>query len=211
MSEPATSPKIIEPPIQSNHRGMGVHGRWRHWYTAIADAMIRSPGKTQIEIATELGKSAPYVSMIINTDMFKEYFAQRKAEWRESHDHMLRAKLTDVASEGLDILLDQLKAKKGQTPMPLLTKVVEGTLDRLGYAPSSGPTVMIDNSVKDNRQVNVSVSAADLEAARNALRLVEQAKSGTSLAPDPVPRTALGANEAEGVTTLDLKAEQSFP
>lgn len=176
--------RFMEPPL-AKVAGSPANGRWAWWYSAIADAMIRHPDKTIKEIAVMLNKHPNYLSMVINSDLFKEYLAQRKEAWRVEHDHMLRAKLTDVASEGLDIVLDQLRTKRSQIPLNAALNVTQSALDRLGYAPDATPVVVVNN-LQDNRQQTVSVSglsALDLEEARSALRRVEQAKSGTSLAP----------------------------
>jgi hypothetical protein len=183
MSYNGSTSRFIEPPIQKVG-GPVANGRWTWWFSAIADAMIRNPDKKIKDIAVMLNKHPNTISMIINTDLFKEYLAQRKEAWRHEHDHALRAKMTDVASEGLDIILEQLKAKRTQIPLNAALKVTESALDRLGYAPASAPTVVVDNSVHDNRQQTVQVaglSAKDLEEARAALRLSEQTRIGTSL------------------------------
>lgn len=195
-----TTARYLEPPIRKVS-GPVSNGRWTWWYSAIADAMIRNPDLRMQDIAALLGKHPNTVSMIVNTDMFREYFAQRKEAWRQDHDHALRAKLTDVATESLDIVLEQLKAKRTQIPLNVALKVTESALDRLGYAPSSGPEVVVNNTV-DARQQSVSVqglSASELEEARQALRRVEQTRVGTSLAPDssviPGPVLEQGAGQ----------------
>ena len=177
--------KFQEPRLtktQQGHRGAS-EARWRWWYSAIADAMIRNPDWTQQEIAVSLNKHPNTVSMIVGTDLFKEFFAQRKAAWMEDHDLALRTRLTSVATESLDIVLEQLKNKRSQVPLQAALKVVESSLDRLGYAPNSGPQVVVDNRQIDNRQQTLAVSPSDLEAARAAMRLAEQSKFGSSLAP----------------------------
>lgn len=181
MSFNVDSSQFIEPPLR---RGRNINERFRHWYSSIADLRIREPGITNREVALRLGKHENTIGMIVGTDMFKEYFHQRREAWRIDHDHAIRAKMTDVASEGLDIVLEQLKAKRTQIPLNAALKVTESALDRLGYAPASAPTVVVDNSVHDNRQQTVQVtglSAKDLEEARAALRLSEQTRIGTSL------------------------------
>jgi hypothetical protein len=158
--------------------------RWRWWYTAISDWMIRNPGKHMKDCAAELQKHPNTISMITNTDMFREYHSQRQAEWRERHDFGLRQKLTMVADKSLDILLDQLDKKQDQIPIGMVKSTVTDALDRLGYLPSaqSGPAVNvnIDNSQK---AVTVQVSANDLAEARMAMRQAEESRRGSSLGP----------------------------
>lgn len=186
MSYNGSPTKFQEPPITRVPKGASIEGRWTWWFSALADAMIRHPDKRLKDIAVMLNKSPNYISMIVNTDLFKEYLAQRKEAWRVEHDHALRAKLTDVAHHGLDIILDKLQTQKSQIPLSAAKAITESALDRLGYAPDSSPAVVVNNSVQDNRQQSVTInglSASDLEDARNALRRVEQARIGTSFAP----------------------------
>lgn len=181
MSYNANTSKYIEPPLR---KGSDAQSRWRWWYSGIADIMIRDPSVTQTQIAAQLNKHPMTIALIVNTDMFREYFHQRREAYREDHDHALRVRMTEVATEGLDIVLEQLKTKRTQIPLHSALKVVESSLDRLGYSPNA-PAVVVNNNV-DARQQTVALTPHDLEAARAAMRLAEQSKTGSSLAP-PMP------------------------
>ena len=183
-----------------------VNGRWRWWYSAIADLMIRHPEWKMTDIARELNKHPNTVSMIVNTDLFKEYLAQRKVAWAQEHDHAIRAKLTDVVSESLDIVLEQLKTKKSQIGLQAALKVTESALDRLGYAPQSQPQVVVNNAPDNRQQTIVAVTPMDLEAARDAMRKAEQAKTGTSLGGPPLLE-ACGAGPEAGSGIEAIEAE----
>lgn len=182
----------IEPPLK---RGRTINERFRWWYSSIADIMIRDPNVTQVQIAAQLNKHPNTVSMIINSDMFREYYHQRREAYREDHDHALRVRMTEVATEGLDIVLEQLKTKRTQVPLMVALKVVESSLDRLGYAPQSGPQVVVDNRQIDARQQTVALTPSDLEAARAAMRMAEQSKTGSSLIPDLAVSKACGVGQ----------------
>lgn len=213
MSFNGLTTKFQEPPLSKAPRGT-VEGRWTWWFSAIADAMIRHPDKKMKDIAAMLNKHPNYISMITNTDLFREYLAQRKAAWREEHDHALRAALTDVATEGLGIVLEHLKTKRTQIPLNAAKGVMESALDRLGYAPDSAPQVVVNTTNQDNRQqtVNLSgLSAADLEDARAALRRVEQTKIGTSFAPvaEPASEQGVGPDLVTEAEVIDVQAEGS--
>lgn len=200
-----SSAHYVEPRLKS---GSSYGARWRYWYPAIADIMIRNPKASHPEIAKELGKHPNTISIIVHTDMFKEYFHQRREEWRKDHDHAIRAKMTDVGEAALDIVLEQLQSKRSQIPMKVALQAAESVLDRLGYAPVSGPTVVVDNSVHDNRSQSVTVqglSATDLEEARAALRRSEQMREGSSLAPPSTPGPVL--EQGAGLEVLDVSVE----
>lgn len=164
-------------------------GRWRYWYSDIADWMIRNPGGRLIDCAVELNRHTNTISMIVNTNLFQDYLAKRRALWIEEHDAQLRAGMTDVASKGLDLLMQVMKSKGPQIPMQQLIETTNSALDRLGYSPNkqSGPTVVVNHNVGDNRTVIVpGLTAQALEEARMALRQSEEAKRGSSFLASPV-------------------------
>lgn len=212
MTYNGTPTRYFEPPLtrtHSGHRG-ATENRWRWWYSAISDLMIRHPDWTQQEIATKLNKHPNTISMIVGTDLFKEFLAQRKAAWMEDHDHALRSRLTEVATEGLDIVLEQLRTKKSAVPLQAALKITESALDRLGYAPSNGPQVVVNNAPDNRQQTLVALTPADLEAARQAMRMAEQAKSGSAntLVPPSAQDAVLeacveGTDAQSGVVVLD--------
>ena len=155
-----------------------IEGRWRWWYSAIADLMIAEPHLTQKEIADRLGKHPNTVSMIVSTDMFQEFLAQRKDQWRRQHDFTILSKVTRVAELALESVAQQFEKKKDQIPLGLAVETMTSALDRLGYSPQNQqPLVQINNQQVNEGAKTVivqGVSATVLEEARNALRLAEQ-------------------------------------
>jgi hypothetical protein len=125
----------IEPRKLGSSRSNAYVNRWNWWYSAIADWMIRNPDKRLQDCANDLGKHVNTISQIANTDMFREYLARRKQEWREHHDFAIVSKVTQVAEAGLDLLLEKLEKKRDQIPMQLVTEMTTSALDRLGYGP----------------------------------------------------------------------------
>lgn len=150
-------------------------GRWNRWYSAIADILIRTPAASNIDIAAELGKHSNTISMIVNTDMFREYLAQRKDEWRRQHDFAILSKLTRVAELSLESAAEYLEKKKDQIPLPVSINAMTSALDRLGYTPKTSPAVevVVNNDHRAQTVVVQGVSATALEEARNALRIAE--------------------------------------
>lgn len=165
--------------------------RWRWWYSAIADWMIRNPGGSMQDCARDLDRGYNTILMITNTDMFRDYLNTRKAEWRAAHDFGIVDKLTRVAEGSLDLILDNMKKKGDQIPMKMLNEIATGTLDRLGYAPASTPAVQVNVDQRDQRKqvlVTTPVSPAALEEARDALRLAEQRRAALTIDLEPSPR-----------------------
>lgn len=181
-------------------------GRWRWWYSSIADWMIRNPGGHLKDCAAELRKSENTIYYITSTDLFKDYFAQRRAEWQKDHDFTIRSRLTDVAEKALDAISEKLDKQRDKVELPLLTELLTSSLDRLGFAPATGPMVQVNQYNQDNSQKVVqlpgSVTATALDEARMALRAAQSQRLS------PSPQSVLGAGKgAEPPLTLELEAE----
>lgn len=138
--------------------------------------MIRNPGGKLCDCAKELNKNQNTISMIANSDMFRDYLAQRKAEWRETHDFAILSKVTAVAEKSLDTLLTQLEKKGDQVPVQVMAEIATSTLDRLGYGPKQQPGVQVNVQQNDNR-VQVAVGANELLEAREAMRRAESRRA----------------------------------
>lgn len=143
--------------------------RW--WYESLADYMIANPTSTQNEIAAYFGRNPATISLVINTDAFKAYFRQRRAQHEAGLDSEVRGKLFKVANKSLDFMLDSLEKKRDSIPLEILHRTTDTALKSLGYgAPApQGTTVNVAAPT-----VNVAVSVEDLEAARTALRRQQQ-------------------------------------
>jgi len=187
-------------------------GRWNWWYSSIADIMIRDPSMRLSDIASELNKASNTISMIVNTDLFKDYLARRKEEWRRDHDFVILSKIQRVAELSLESVAQQLEKKKDQVPLNMAVETMVSALDRLGYGAKTQPQVAVNVNQSDNRTQTVivqGVSASALEEAREALRLAER-KSAESyddrltrhptlklVEPGPLGPSDTRANEAD--------------
>jgi hypothetical protein len=209
---------IAEPPPtrtmgtnQAHALGINAYeGRWRWWYSNIADWMIRNPGGKLKDCAAELKKAENTISMITNTDLFRDYYAARKAEFARDHDFSIRNKLTQVTELALDATIEKLTKQRDKIDLPLLTDLLGSSLDRLGFAPKVSPQVQINQQIGDNRtqvvQLPGSVTALALEEARMALRAVQLQSTlpATLVGPQKGAEPLLGQYDR---TSLVLEAE----
>jgi hypothetical protein len=142
--------------------------RW--WYESLADYMIANPSASQNDIAAYFQRNPATISTVINTDAFKAYFRQRRAQHAEGLDTAVRAKLFSLANASLDHMLAALEKKRDSVPLETLQRTSDMALKNLGYGvgTSSGVTVNVDQ--KGPQTVNVAVSLDDLTRAREALR-----------------------------------------
>jgi hypothetical protein len=171
------------------HNGSAYNGRWMWWYSAIADELIANPDLSVAEIAKKLNRHPNTIGQIMKSDMFVEYYSRRKQAFHALHDHRIRSRMTDVATEGLDAILTTLKQKKDQIPLRQLESITTSVLDRLGYGTQTAAPSVVVNQTVDNRQQSVvlpsGVTASDLEEARMALRQAEARRAGSATLSHP--------------------------
>jgi hypothetical protein len=150
---------------------------WHPWYVSISDWMIRNPSRDLVDCAKDLNRSVATLRYVANSDMFREFHAQRREEWRRHHDFAIISRVTQVAEKSLDLILDKMEKQADKIPMQLITDIATASLDRLGYAPQQTPSVAVN--IQDNRTqtISVPVTAAALEEARDALRAAEQKRA----------------------------------
>ncbi len=174
-------------------------GRFRWWYTAIADLMIAEPHLRQEEIAFRLNRHPNTINMIVNTDLFRTYLSHRKAQFREQSNEVLTSKMTAVATGALDLILERMEKKRDQIPFQSLESLSGSMLDKLGYGVTPvGVQINQTNSFQqnDNRSVVISASPQALEEARQALRLAE-ARRGAFALPETPPLLDMVADLVE--------------
>lgn len=168
-------PKLSKSPTGSDPLNP-YNGRWRQWYVDIADWMISHPGGELTQCAKDLGRHLNTISFITRSDIFRDYYAQRRADHAARLDEGMRAKLTGVAEKSLDVILTKLEKQGDQIPMKFVTELATGALDRLGYAPAT-PGVSVNIDQRDQRVVQVAVDASALTEAREAMRAAEEKRA----------------------------------
>lgn len=167
--------------------------------------MLEHPEWSQGDIAGDLGKDQSTISCIVNTDLFKDYYAQRREEWRKRHDNVIMSKATKVAEVGLDCILEHLERRRDKVPIGEVRMITESVLDRLGYAPKQVPAVQINSTTQTNVQaVVVPVSAEALNEAREALRIAQERRAIESRETEYLP-------PQREVVPIDEKDEDSAP
>lgn len=167
----------------ANYADVKANKPVRWWHDAIIDDMLVFPLDTLATRAQRLNYSVAYLSVIMNTDLFKAAYQQRKQQFSSNMDHALVMKTTQVAAKGLDLLLEAMDTKRAQIPFQALSETVDKTLNRLGYGvkPGGNPVNVQVNTL--GNVVGVTVSAEQLAEARMALRAAEQVNALSALEP----------------------------
>ena len=148
------------------HRKRTRKMRW--WYESLADFMIANPRATQNDMAGHFQRGVNTISTIINTDAFKAYYRQRRAQIHSDLSESVKGKLLNIADQSMDALLEKLEKKRDTLPIESLHKTAEMALKSLGYGGDKGPTII--NNVNQPTHVTAAVSLEDLQVAQAALR-----------------------------------------
>lgn len=161
--------------------------RW--WHDAIIDDLLVRPLDTVAERAKRLNYSTDYLSIIMNTDMFKAAYEKRRMEFNAVMSQAIANKAGEVAAKGLDILLEVMEQKRTSIPFGVLSDTVDKTLNRLGYGvkPAGTPVNLNVNAPGGQVAIGVTVSAEQLSEARQALRAVEAQRALEAPAPSSKP------------------------
>ncbi len=125
--------------------------RVRYSHDAMIDCIIANPAMSQREIAAIFGRTESWISIVFNSDSFKERLAERK---EELVDPALRAtfeeKLKALADKSFQVIMDKLQA---QPDAGLAVKALDLTTRALGYGAKQPQTQI-------NFQQNVAVVPA---------------------------------------------------
>lgn len=148
---------------------------FRWWYDAIIDWRLANPGRPEYECAHAFGVSANYLSLIVNSDMFKARWEQRRRDHSEQLGASVQQKLLGTLDASLDLIQEHLRSKRTAIPFQQLTDFSNKTLERLGYGAPKGPGVVINNT--QSAAPAVVVSAVDLAEARALLRRSGEAQA----------------------------------
>lgn len=136
------------------------------WHEAVIDDMLAFPLDTLAERGRRLGYSVPWLSTLINSDMFSAAYAARRAALSERLKDSLSHKLAKAADKHLDVMLERLETQRTNIPFADLAVSTTNVLDRLGFGPPKASPVQV------NVQQNTlpPVSAELLSSAREKLR-----------------------------------------
>ena len=138
--------------------------RW--WHEALVDDMLMYPKCLMADRAKRLKYSESYLSLIMNSDMFKALYTRRRAEYSAALDAGIQHKLGMAANKALDIMMETLDTKRNSIPFPALADFADTTLERLGYGTKSA-------AVQVNINTPPLITQEQLAEARATLRAVE--------------------------------------
>lgn len=114
-------------------------------HDAMVDMIIANPGITQNALAAHFGYTAPWVSMIVNSDAFRERLAERKDD---VVDPVLRMTLEERIRGAVDISLQVIQQKLLATEnLNAAIRVLEHGSRALGYGARPNVPVQVSTYV----------------------------------------------------------------
>lgn len=182
----------------------GYKRNFRWWHEAIIDDMLVNPKCSLTERAARLGYKPAYLSMLINSDMFRAIYAERRAKLKASIDESISKKMSEVVELGLDVMKEKLTTKRSSLQLRDLAEMNNGLLDRLGYGVKSAtPQVQVN---VNNGTVGAQITPDALEEARRRLREVEQSRAAAASAQvvPPRPMTYLESDGSASPEIVDV-------
>ncbi len=143
------------------------------WYEMLADYLIMNPTATHEQMGKHFGRAPSTIALVVKTDAFKAYLAQRRNQYIQEHDAAIRAKMMGVVENSMDAMLKTLEKKQDQIPLGQLKEIAEMGLQGLGMGAKAGTVPHVQVNVNQPNVV-VPVAVSDLEAAREAMRIAQQ-------------------------------------
>jgi hypothetical protein len=151
--------------------------RFRYWCDAIIELLLVEPTLTQNDIAIRLERHPATVGMIMNSDLFRARYEQRRGAQNAALTEEINTRLSRVAAQALELTEEILTEERTAIPLPELVNVADKALARLGYGPkmAANPAVVM--------AVVAPVTSEQLQAARQKLIEAQAHASGAAGGP----------------------------
>jgi len=166
---------------------MGAHmiKRLDPWHEKLIDWLILHPERPRRECAEAFGVTYVWLSMVINSDIFRERLAERHAKHADLISRSVIDQAQAVAEQSLEVISERLEAKRDSMPVSEVREIASLALRTLGLSGSAaGPAGINANTVNI-----LSVDGAALERARARMRdpkeLTIEAEHPVLPAPQP--------------------------
>lgn len=144
-----------------------------HRHAAIADLMLAEPTLRKGEVAKRMGVSQSWLSIVINSDTFKEYWASRRGSFeQEMREKLLRQQLS-VASKVYD-KMDGMLDNEDLKPQEVLA-TGDHILKALGYEPRGKTRVTETKTIEHSVDADVLADARARMTRRQTVTIEHEA------------------------------------
>jgi len=152
-----------------------------HRHEQIADWLLANPHEKNLEkLANYMNISRSWLSIVMRSDVFREYWAKRRSDYEKDMRERLLFKQLDVtlkAYEKLDNILcdDEVDDR-------IVLDIATKTAAAVGFAPSRGPKVSVVEET--TQELTRQVDAGTLAEARETIRRITRVEHAQLPAPD---------------------------
>lgn len=137
----------------------------RYSHEAMIEMIVAEPSVKQNELAFRFGKTASWISIIINSDAFQVKLHERMGEvWGELTTSM-QDRLKGLMSRSLDVLQEKMDRQSAAIPDQLALRTLELTSRAAGYG------------ARDTTTVNVNVTQQIDDAGDQLVHLLRRKKA----------------------------------
>ena len=155
----------------------------------VIDLLLAHPTPSGNQICEIMGMTAPWLSTVRGSDVFKQEFARRRMAFADHRDIVVQTQLSRIVGTGLTGLADHLDAVDEEgDPVASFHEfkvATELALKASGYL-GAGTQVNIQNNT-EHKVVNNSVDASTLMAAR--ARLLQGGRDVETIEGETLPAT----------------------
>ena len=135
-----------------------------HHHRFIVDWELEHPGGKMKELAAILGCTEPHLSVVRNSDAFKDYRDRRRAEHDDKISKSVIEGVEELAGTSVEVLNERIQAERKELGLGIIRETADMALKALGYGGNrNGPTI-------GNLTVINGVPADELERARAKMR-----------------------------------------
>lgn len=134
---------------------------------AIMNYLVANPCVPLSIVAKEFGITQPWLSVVLNSDIFRDMMGKRQDAVFHHTVMPLKEKMTVLASKGLDKLIDKMDV---ELDMDVARKTTEGVLDRLGFG--TGKNGPINLQINNTQNVHLTQLREEVEEAKRHYGMV---------------------------------------
>lgn len=139
-----------------------------HRHQEIADFLLANPQvKNLQELCNRMNISRSWLSIVMRSDVFQEYWQKRRAEYEKDMHSRLVLRQLDVTLKALDKLDNILS--DDEVDDRLVFDIANKTAQNLGFAPSRSRTSVVEERTQEFSR---TVDANTLATARETIRLI---------------------------------------
>lgn len=103
------------------------------WHEAIFEWMISNPSSSLGEAATFFEVTQSWLSVIINSDVFKEKLAERRCEHFQHVSRTVAERVNGLAELSLDVLEERIESERKTIGLGLVRETADMALKASGY------------------------------------------------------------------------------